>query len=134
MTTSPGILTGSCLCGAVRFRAPAPTLWCAHCHCTMCQRAHGAAFVTWVGVVASEVTIDDDRLTWFASSDKAERGFCRDCGSTLFFRSERWPGELHITRANFHGAIDREPESHAYYDSHVAWFPVTDTLPKSRAQ
>lgn len=122
---------GSCLCGAVRFRVEAPTLWCAHCHCTMCQRTHGAAFVTWVGTAAERVTIEDSRLTWYRSSDKAQRGFCASCGSSLFFRSERWPGEVHVTRANFHGGIDREPEGHVFFDTHVSWFPISDHLPKA---
>ena len=131
MTASPQIFQGSCLCGAVQFRVEAPTLWCAHCHCTMCQLAHGAAFVTWVGTAADRITIDESRLMWHGSSDKAERGFCKSCGSSLFFRSERWPGEVHVTRANFRGDIDREPEGHAFYDTHVAWFPITDELPKA---
>ena len=43
-------ITGSCLCGAVAFAFELPTLFAGHCHCTMCQRAHGAGFVTWIGV------------------------------------------------------------------------------------
>ena len=39
--------SGKCLCGAVRFRMRFPSKWVAHCHCTMCRRAHGAAFVTF---------------------------------------------------------------------------------------
>ncbi len=132
MTATPATLTGSCLCGAVQFRVQTPTLWCAHCHCTMCQRAHGAAFVTWVGAAEERVTIDDSRLSWYQSSDRAERGFCSICGSSLFFRSERWPGEIHITRVNFRGDIDREPDGHAFYDSHVSWFAVNDELRKSQ--
>lgn len=131
MTASPTTFNGSCLCGAVQFRVQAPTLWCAHCHCTMCQRAHGAAFVTWVGAAEDRVTIDDSRLMWHQSSDQAERGFCSICGSSLFFRSKRWPGEVHITRANINGDIDREPDGHAFYDRHVSWFKTSDDLPKS---
>jgi hypothetical protein len=41
---------GACLCGAVQFELQLPATWVAHCHCTMCRRAHGAAFVTWVSV------------------------------------------------------------------------------------
>jgi len=42
-----GTVTGSCLCGAVAFAVDLPTAVCAHCHCTQCRRAHGAAYVTW---------------------------------------------------------------------------------------
>ena len=128
---APRTLNGSCLCGAVQYRVTTPTLWCAHCHCTMCQRANGAAFVTWVGAAADRAAIDDLRLRWYASSSKAERGFCADCGTPLFFRSERWPGELHVVRASFHGDIDRAPEAHVFYDTHVDWVEIGDSLPKT---
>jgi len=130
MTEKHTVLGGSCFCGAVRFEVIPPTLWCAHCHCHMCQRAHGAAFVTWVGVPAQQVTITGEQLRWFASSDQAERGFCASCGSSLFFRSQRWPGQVHVTRANFHGDIDRQPEGHAFYGSHVPWVTLGDELPR----
>ncbi len=45
-----GPVSGRCFCGAVRFQFALPTLFCCHCHCTMCRRSHGAGFVTWVAV------------------------------------------------------------------------------------
>jgi hypothetical protein len=123
---------GGCLCGAVRFTARLPSKWVAHCHCTRCQRAHGAAFVTWVGMAADRVHIDDSgrSLAWFAGEGGAERAFCGRCGSSLFFRSERWPGELHVARALFTDPVDREPQAHAYHDSHVSWVALVDDLPR----
>lgn len=123
---------GACLCEAVRFRVSSPSKWCAHCHCTMCQRAHGAAFVTWIGYVEEDVEIldADENLTWFSSSEQGERGFCNQCGSMMFFRSTRWPGELHITRASVAGEIDRAPQAHAHYDTHVPWLQLGDDLPR----
>ena len=124
--------SGKCLCGAVGFRMGFPSKWIAHCHCTMCQRAHGAAFVTWVSVNQAQVVIDDPeaQLRWYNSSPEAQRGFCSRCGSSLFFRSSQWPCELHIVRANFIDPLDREPQVHGFYDTHVSWFDVNDKLPK----
>lgn len=122
---------GACLCGRTRFHFRPPSLWCAHCHCQMCQRAHGAAVVTWVGVAEEQFALDaGEQLRWYRSSEEAERGFCQVCGSTLFFRSSRWPGEVHIVRSNLEGEIDREPSGHAYWDSHVEWLELGDTLPR----
>ena len=132
MTTA----TGSCLCGDLRFTATLPSKWMAHCHCTLCQRAHGAGVVTWVGFEANQVGIDDPqaRLQWYESTPGAERGFCRRCGSTLFFRSARWPGELHIVRSNFDTPRDREPQLHVFYDTHAPWLPTADDgLPRKPA-
>lgn len=126
---------GQCLCGGVTFSAALPSNWVAHCHCTLCQRAHGAAFVTWVSVPDKGVTIrDEGNLHWYRSSPQAERGFCVKCGSSLFFRSTKWPGELHIVRANFTDEVDRLPQVHAFYETHVEWLSVEDDLPKRNSQ
>ena len=129
----PDFASGRCLCGAVSFTTRFPTKWVAHCHCTRCRRAHGAAFVTWVGVEQVRASIGDPggKLRWFRSADGAERGFCSVCGSSMFFRSPaRWPGELHIARALFNDPLDREPQAHAYYDTHVEWVSLADSLPR----
>lgn len=126
--------TGHCLCGAVGFSLDWPSKWVAHCHCTQCRRAHGAAFVTWIGMAEDRVRIDDARsqLRWFASSPGAERGFCARCGSSLFFRSARWPGELHLAHGNLDGEADRAPMAHVFWDTHVDWASIdtADALPR----
>lgn len=126
------MIRGSCFCGQVTFTITPPTKWCAHCHCSMCRRIHGAGVVTWVGCEADSVELSDPsgQLYWYASSEKAERGSCRNCGTQLFFRSENWAGELHITRASLLDPVDREPDGHAYYDSHVSWLNLADDLPR----
>ena len=128
----PSSFSGHCLCGAVGFHAEGPSLWVAHCHCQRCQRAHGAAFVTWVGWTTAQVTWQDPQqaLHWYlAEATGAERGFCRHCGSPMAFRSPRYPGELHLARALFDGPLDRAPQSHAFYVSHVDWVHVAEVLP-----
>ena len=50
---------GACLCGDLAFEATLPSKWVAHCHCTLCQRAHGAPVVTWVGFDENQARIDD---------------------------------------------------------------------------
>ena len=123
---------GHCLCGAVTFIAELPSKWVAHCHCTMCQRSGGSAFITWVGLDDAACHIEDpeQRLHWYGSSSGAERGFCSVCGSTLFFRSQRWAGEIHVTLANIDTAIDRAPQIHAFWDTHVDWVVLGDDLPR----
>ena len=64
---------GGCLCGDVHFALTFPSKWVAHCHCSLCRRAHGAAFVTWIGMEDTCVAIDDphSRLRWYASTPGA---------------------------------------------------------------
>lgn len=130
--------SGHCLCGDIGFTAELPSKWVAHCHCTMCQRSGGSAFVTWVGLDEDRCRIRDPqaRLQWYRSSDQGERGFCARCGSTLFFRSRRWAGELHVTLANFTGPIDRAPQAHVFWDTRVPWvhLDADDGLPRKDEQ
>ena len=130
MMSESSEFTGACLCGAVRFAARPPSLFCAHCHCTFCRGAHGAAFVTWVGVPEEQFRIleGEQHITWYASSKQGRRGFCSTCGSTLFYTSSLCPGEVHIALANVEGKIDREPELHVFFDSRVDWFSCSDEL------
>jgi hypothetical protein len=130
--TNKQVFTGRCLCGAVHFEVTGPTMWCAHCHCSLCRRAHGAAFVTWFGVPSKQFRFTDgeDEVGWYSSTSEARRGFCRTCGSTLFFTSDRWAGETHIALAHMDGPIDREPAVHVFYDTHVRWVELGDDLKK----
>lgn len=128
--TASRSFTGGCLCRGVRLEITPPTRWCAHCHCTMCRAAHGAAFVTWFGVAMGQVEVSDpeELLRWYASSPPARRGFCSRCGTTMLFESERWGDETHVALAVMDGAIDREPTAHVYFDRHVPWFEPGDDL------
>ncbi len=137
MTTEPTEPTepergGGCLCGAVRFEITLPSKWCAHCHCGMCRRAHGAAFVTWFGMEASRFRIvaGSEHLTRFASSASAWRGFCNRCGTTMLFGGERWPNEVHVALACLDGALDRAPSANVYWDVRVPWAEGVEHLTK----
>jgi hypothetical protein len=124
-----GSVAGGCFCGAVRFAIDLPSKWCAHCHCSMCRRIHGAGYVTWVGVDSEHFRLlADEQLQWFVSSPGARRGFCKICGSSMLFESERWSGETHVALACLDDAIDRQPQAHAFYASHVDWMPADQTL------
>jgi hypothetical protein len=114
---------GGCLCGAVRFRIGLPALWVAHCHCSMCRRAQGAGFVTWVGTDEKRFVVESgaDILRRYQSSAEGSRSFCGRCGSPLFFQSSRWPGEVHVTLASLDDPSGLEPQAHAYWKSRASW-------------
>lgn len=123
-------VAGGCFCGAVTFTLDLPSKWCAHCHCSMCRKVHGAGYVTWAGFEQDRFHLEkgEQDLVWFQSSDQGRRGFCRHCGSSMLFRSERWPGEMHVALGSIDGPIDREPQAHVFHDTHVDWMPLDDAL------
>ena len=63
------------------------------------------------------------------SSPGTTRSFCGRCGTRVFFRSDRWPGETHVPLAAFDEPVDRPPQGHAFWDEHVAWLPFEVPAP-----
>ena len=123
---------GACFCGVVRFAISLPTLFCGHCHCTMCRRSHGAGYVTWTAVPRARfaLTAGEDTLVRFASSDHGTRSFCGRCGSTLFCESTHHPDQVDVVLANLAGPIDRTPQVHVFFDDRADWVVVEDGLPR----
>lgn len=124
-----GELSGRCLCGRIRWRAPGPALWAGHCHCESCRRATSAPVTSFFGVPQNSVTWNGE-LSLYPSSPGAERGFCGHCGSQMFFRSERWPEEIHLYAASLDDPTLFEPKAHYHYAERVPWLNVVDDLPK----
>ncbi|TKA97947.1 GFA family protein [Cereibacter changlensis] len=122
---------GGCQCGAVRYSLPAGPKKATLCHCRMCQRASGNAFVPLLELLSSEVVWHGTPATW-ASSSLAERGFCATCGTPLFYRSgdtteimagSLAPGFTFTPTAN-HGVEARMP-----WVNHIAALPDRETRP-----
>ena len=79
-------VTGSCDCRAVTYRITGPMRPIIACHCSQCRKMSGHF---WAATRVDMADIDisgEDRITWYRSSDKAQRGFCASCGSSLFWR------------------------------------------------
>ena len=129
---SDATVSGSCLCGAVSFRVSLPSLFCGHCHCSMCRRNHGAGFVTWFAVPNAQLEVDTGRnkLRRYASSAHGSRTFCTVCGTSLFCENEKHPDQVDIPLANVEGPIDRDPQFHCYFDSRAPWVLISDDLPR----
>ena len=81
----PTHATGRCLCGAIRFEIEGPMRDVVVCHCGQCRRQHGAP-PGYTQAAWEHIRLEgEEALTWYRSSEKARRGFCRICGSSLFW-------------------------------------------------
>jgi hypothetical protein len=78
--------TGGCLCGAVRYRVDGQARPISVCHCGQCRRVHGYLGAYSAAPADSLAITGTDRLSWYRSSEQAERGFCSVCGSALFWK------------------------------------------------
>ena len=80
------ITTGACLCGAVKYRATGKLRPVLNCHCRQCARWTGNSVMATASR-NEDLEIDDETtLSWYKSSDWGQRGFCNQCGSSLFWR------------------------------------------------
>lgn len=78
-------LKGRCLCGAVTVEAKQASTHVGACHCSMCRRWGGGPLMEVD--CGTEVSFGGaEHISVFNSSDWAERGFCSQCGSHLFYR------------------------------------------------
>lgn len=83
--------SGGCQCGAVRFHATQLKDNPHVCYCRMCQKAMGNMFAALVGIAHEHLTWTRGEPAVFMSSDNVARGYCRDCGTPLFYRNMRGP-------------------------------------------
>jgi hypothetical protein len=119
-------LHGSCLCRGIVYRAAKPVRYASHCYCTMCQKQHGAASGSYANVSRDGFVIEKgaDLVTEYASSAQARRGFCKVCGSTLYWRSEEAPDRIAITLGTMEPPYDGPVEHELHIDTKPAWLPV----------
>jgi hypothetical protein len=81
------IRTGGCLCGAVRYSVAGALRPVVMCHCTQCRRMTGHFMAATAARRAEFRLLSEGELKWYAASNKARRGFCGRCGSTLFWEA-----------------------------------------------
>jgi hypothetical protein len=126
------MIRGSCLCGDVRFEISGALSGASHCHCTMCRKAHGAAFGTYAAARAADFRIlsGEDRIARYRSSPGIVRTFCARCGSTLQWLRESKPEIVDIALGVLDDDPGVRPASHIYVASKAPWHEITDRLPQ----
>ncbi|MEM7425607.1 MAG: GFA family protein [Pseudomonadota bacterium] len=127
-----GVHSGSCLCGQVRFTAAGPLADVLVCHCRQCRKMSGHCFAATAVPQARFRLIRTEGLEWLASSTASKRGFCRVCGSSLFFHhGEDEPIGIAA------GAFDDDPPltvaAHIYVDEAGPYYTIEDGCPQFSA-
>ncbi|HSV71010.1 MAG TPA: GFA family protein [Methylibium sp.] len=128
------ILTGGCLCGAVRYRVAALAGPVLLCHCGQCRKAQGSAFAANVPVRTEDFTLlaGAEALTAYASSPGKWRSFCRHCGAPIHSRRDSAPGMLRLRVGSLDDgpAAPLRPAGHIHVASKAAWWEIGDDLPR----
>ena len=126
------MIRGGCLCGSVRYEVRGSVGRVNHCHCTMCRKAHGAAFATYGRVKMDEFVLlsGEDDVGSYQSSTPVTRTFCKKCGSALQFIVTERPQVFGLALGTMDDDPGVQPSLHIFVDSKAPWFDITDSLPQ----
>jgi hypothetical protein len=121
--------TGGCHCGAVKYKATGPLRDIVICHCGECQRLNGSA--GWHSRAMNDrLSVTEDRgLAWYQITDRARRGYCRECGSPLFWQIDE-QDSTGIVAGSLDDASDIEPIGHIFVRDKAPYYAIDDDLPR----
>lgn len=129
MTDSRKITTGGCLCGAVRYEVKGALRDVINCHCTMCRRIHGG-FGPHSKALKADITVTDATgLAWYRTSEVARRGFCRLCGSSLFWEPFDQDA-TGIVAGSLDGPTGLKTIGHIFVGEKCDFYEINDGLPR----
>lgn len=125
------MLTGSCLCGGVKYQAEGPLAWVARCHCVQCRKQSGSEFATNGSVPAASFRVlqGESLLKHFEWSPGEARVFCGNCGSPLWRRNAKLP-DVRLRLGCLDVEIDEKPALHVFVEEKPAWSEISDNLPQ----
>ena len=126
--TKSTIHSGGCLCGQVRFQARnlGPAL--SFCHCRQCLKTHGN-FAAYARLSPDNLLFErQEGLSWYASSAQAKRGFCRNCGASLFWAPTQG-GHISVSAGCLDQPTGLTPETHIFVASKGDYYRLDDGLP-----
>ena len=120
--------TGRCLCGAVAYEVRGPLRDVLVCHCEECRRWHGHVSASAAAKREDLVMREQRGLRWIdspRSEAHARRGFCAECGSSLFWDA---PGRetISIAAGTLDGQTGLRVASHWYVSQAADYYQTPD--------
>lgn len=123
--------TGRCHCGAVSYEFQGGPVYTALCHCSDCRRCAGAPAVAWIAVKSDDFSIRHGQPALYRSSPDAERWFCGECGTGLYYVNENvLPGLVDIQLATLDDPEAFSPQIHVQTADALAWEDELGELPR----
>lgn len=123
------ITKGGCLCGSVTFEVTGPLRGVVNCHCSMCQKLHGSYGPHTKAPGASLRITNDSGLGWYETSEIARRGFCRECGSGLFWEPYAQDG-IGIIAGSLDAPTELKTIGHIFVGEKSDFYEIRDDAPQ----
>ncbi|ELR99842.1 GFA family protein [Gloeocapsa sp. PCC 73106] len=124
-------MTGTCLCGGIEFEVEAIPGMVFNCHCTRCQKSHGAAFATQAFAIRKTLIFKKGQeLLQEYESTGGIRAFCRNCGSRLMNYALYGGEYLSVAVTCLAESNQIQPVAHCFTDNKLTWHNLSDQLPR----
>lgn len=127
-------ISGSCLCGAVRYETAADPVLMGVCHCKHCQRQSGSAFSMLVAVPKGSLALSGEPLAEFHdigdSTLPVVRKFCPKCGSPVLSEATATPMWDFIKAGTLDDTSWFKPQFHMFCEHAQAWAIPNDSAPR----
>jgi len=131
------MITGGCLCGAVRFTMAAAPLVVRTCWCRLCQYLGAGSATVNACFPSDSLTVTGEIRNYRSVADSGnvmQRGFCPTCGTSLFSATEVRPHLIFIRV----GALDDpnlvRPEATIWTSQAPDWACIDPAIPRHEAQ
>ena len=120
-------VVGGCLCGAVRYEVRGPLREVVNCHCGQCRKFHGH-YGAYTNAAMKDIAVTGNRhLKWYRSSSFARRGFCRKCGSSLFWQRLKG-GTISIAAGTLDSPTRLKTGRHIFVADMGDYYKIADRL------
>jgi len=122
---------GSCLCGDIRFQVEGDLNPPDACHCSQCRKSSGHFWAS-TDVAKSALHIEsEESLVWYASSERVRRGFCRHCGSSLFWDPVH-RDKIAVAMGAFEAPTQTSLHMHIFVADKGDYYDIADDLPQNQ--
>ena len=133
----PSMITGGCLCGAVRYDSRAEPITARMCWCRLCQYiATGNAAVS-VCFATAQMRIAGETRGYESVADsgnKMHRRFCPACGVHLFSEAESRPHLIFVRAGTLDDPEVARPAASIWTARAPTWACIDETLPSWEGQ
>tara|TARA_B100001123_G_C14734729_1_gene798353 strand:- start:82 stop:489 length:408 start_codon:yes stop_codon:yes gene_type:complete len=119
----------SCLCGGIKIKVKGRLRHVNNCHCSQCMKTHGN-YATYTACLENNIVFVNKRtLKWYKSSNIAKRGFCSNCGASMFFKFLQ-SSNISIAAGMFNNPTNLKTYSNIFVKGKLNYYKLDPKLPK----
>ena len=115
------MVEGGCFCGEIRYSFNSGKYYTSDCHCSMCRRISGAAFVSWMAIPNNDFEYTKGKPKELISSSFGKRYFCGDCGTPLVCLLDQDQKNTYITICTLDQPNQYVPKTSIFNEDMLAW-------------